>query len=260
MNTRLQADYAELALQYLDNIPVEKEQDFEIIAEALKSITEPTVSHTVPQNLAGRIKSLKEIIDNPDWYVQNSKLYDQFKEIIIGRVAAKINEVQNLSPEEKQKYIADQKKIKEVALANQEIMGTRRAPAPGSEAHVISEQQMLQEMQSQGQLQQEPMQIQNARANFLNRIQSNVDRLRERLNNLPSQEELARRMEELTNQLRGIQNLPAETIRIAQMFEIQGKINEVINLRNERQDLEIQITNLSLTQMRSNLSMTQRRW
>jgi hypothetical protein len=244
MNTKLQADYAELAHQYLDNIPIEKEQDFEIIAEALKSITEPTVSHTVPQNLEGRIKTLKDIVDNPDLYVQDSQNYNQFTKIIIGRVAAKINEIQNLNPEEKQKYIADQKKVKEGAMANQEIMSGRQAPAPDSEAHVISEQQLLQEIESQ--FQQEPIQnAQQASLLDLNRIQGEMDRLRERLNQLRPRADLVRQAAEVQARLQRWQNQGSPLVPMAQL-----EWNQVANARTERLEIETRLANLGMILLR----------
>ncbi len=238
MNTKLQADYAELVHQYLDNLPAEKEQDFEVIVEALKSITEPTVSHTVPQNLEGRIKTIKEIVDNPDLYVQDNKYYDEFKTIIIQRVVAKINEIQNLSPADKEKYIADQKKLKETAMASQSVIKTHQPPAPGSEAHTISEQQMLQQMQLQ--FQQELLQTAQAPL-----IPSEADRLRNRLNHLPSLAELEQRLAALNARIRDMIN-NSVVLTPWQMLEIQIETSELTSLQTRRQNLEAQLRAINL--------------
>lgn len=145
--TRLVADYAELANQYLDNIPVEEPEQFEVIKEALKAITEPAQNHHVPATLADRVTALKSIIEQPELYVQERRNDDEFKNIIIQRVAAKIQEIDTLSGAEKQKYIDDQKALREIALQNQATMASRQPPAVGSEARTVSETEWLQEQQ-----------------------------------------------------------------------------------------------------------------
>ena len=149
LSSRLEANYAELANQYLDSIPVEKEEEFEIVREALLSITEPSRGHNVASSLRDRVTAIKEIVEEPEMYVQGEENYPEFQRIIMHRVAAKIQEIDTLKPEEKRKYIESQKEQRENASQNQAVMaGREREPSEeGSEAHVISREEWLREEQ-----------------------------------------------------------------------------------------------------------------
>ncbi|WP_068467214.1 hypothetical protein [Candidatus Protochlamydia phocaeensis] len=152
-STKLRAEYAELANQYLDNIPVEKSEDFELIKEALQTITDSSVVHPVPKALESRVKAIKDLIEAPELFVQDRKDYDEFKGIILQRVVAKIQEINNLSIAEKERYIAVQKELKEKTTQEQSIMANRQPPSVGSPGHVISESEW--HMQQQVLFQQE---------------------------------------------------------------------------------------------------------
>lgn len=112
ISSKMRADYAELANHYLDNIPVEKPEDFEAILEALMAITEPTVEHQIRPSLQGRVTAIQEILQEPGMYVQSKEEHQEFKEIILQRVAGKIQELNALSRSDKERYIRDQKLLK----------------------------------------------------------------------------------------------------------------------------------------------------
>lgn len=149
LTTKLVAGYVELANKYLDQIPVENTSDFAVIAEALKSITDSNPPHEVPNSLKDRITDLKDIIDNPDMYVQKKEHYEEFKNIILSRVAAKINELNQLTSTEQERAMDETIKKKTESKQNKDLMAKRKPPAPNSEAHTISEQEMLAELQRQ---------------------------------------------------------------------------------------------------------------
>jgi hypothetical protein len=149
MTPKLIADYVELANKYLDQIPVEKTSDFEVITEALKTITENKPVSSLPETLKGRISEIKDIIDNPDIYVAKKENYQEFKNIILNRVAGKIKEFSLLKPEEKEAYIANQAMAGNQRQQNQNVMSQYKPPSEDSEKHTISEQQMLEEQQRQ---------------------------------------------------------------------------------------------------------------
>lgn len=211
---KLIAEYSELTNQYLDNLPVEKLEDFEALKEALKVITEPTQNHQVSPSLTGRITAIKEIIDQPEIYVQNSEHYGEFKSIIVQRVASKIQELDALSLDEKEKYITDQKKLKERAIQNQTIMNGRQEPAIGSEAHTISEEEWLQQQQARFQ-RQLPQNFVYTRAQGLEPLP------------IPTQEEIAQRESALTSRLEQLQrgNAPLTDLEIdslnRELYEVE---------------------------------------
>ena len=147
MTPKLIGQYVELANKYLDHIPVENTSDFEVIAEALKSITDSHQSHIIPETLKGRITDISDLLENPDLYVEKQAHYQEFKNIILSRVAAKIHEFAQLTPKEKATYIANQSQIKQESKQNHDNMAQHQAPAINSEAHTISEQEMLAEQQ-----------------------------------------------------------------------------------------------------------------
>lgn len=139
LSTKLIADYSELTNQFLDSIPIEKEEEFEVVKEALLSISKPYENHHVPDSLKDRIGGIKDVLANPDMYVQNEANYLQFKNIILQRVAAKIQEIDTLKPAGKITYIENLKKIRDRAFQDQASMATRKPPEKGSEAHVPDE-------------------------------------------------------------------------------------------------------------------------
>lgn len=97
---------------YLAKIPIQTLEDFEVVAEALKSLIEPKKSHNVPGNLKGRIAPIKEILDSLEVcaipYQSNAG-----KHLILQQVAGKIHSLSTLTKEEREKYLADQKLLRE---------------------------------------------------------------------------------------------------------------------------------------------------
>lgn len=150
MSTKLRAEYTELVNNYLDNIPAKKEEDFEVIKIALRTIIDPSlVQSELPDDLAGRVNEIKNLINEPELYVHDSNNFSAFKEIITSRVAAKIQEIEKLGPLERKKYIENQSSLRARAEENQEVMANSEAPDVDSEAHTISHAQWLQEIQAQ---------------------------------------------------------------------------------------------------------------
>jgi len=78
------------------------------VVEALLSITEPRRNHHVSPSLQSGISSVKELLDNPDMYVQSPGGYDQFRGVILNCIQERINELQSLRSEEAQKLFEDQ--------------------------------------------------------------------------------------------------------------------------------------------------------
>lgn len=149
LTSRLIADYTELANHQLDAIPIRTEEDFLAVREALLSITEPSEKHTVPDSLRDRVKSLQEMINSPELYVQDEENYPEFQNIMLLRIAAKIREIDTLTPHARSNYIQSQEGMREEASRNQTLMASRRAPLES----VISEREWL--LQEQERFQRE---------------------------------------------------------------------------------------------------------
>ena len=81
----LAGEYAALANNYLDHLPVENStiRSFDVVAEALRSITDSKHHHDVPDSLKGRVSCIQECLDNPEMYVEKRENDQQFKEIIL---------------------------------------------------------------------------------------------------------------------------------------------------------------------------------
>lgn len=221
LSTKLQAEYTELINQYLDTIPVEKPEDFVEIKEALQAITDPTQSHHIAPTLEGRIKDIKEVLEQPELYVAKTDDYQEFTSIVMRRIAAKVSEINNLSPSEKEKIISEQNEIKERALQNQALMASRSPPAVGSEAHVVSEIEWLR------QLQQTSPQLQERGQALLNQIQAiyrNTDEFNRQL-----EDEIRQRTAALQLRLQAA-STSDNTLSLGDMFAMQLEMNNISQL------------------------------
>lgn len=147
---KLVADYTEMVNQYLDTIDICNVNEFEKIECALSILLERNVVEIDVENesLKHRIRSLKELIDHPDWYVECPEQFDQYITIIKTRIRAKIIELNGLAEEQKQNYIERQNNLRVVTQNNAEKMAHARPPEPGSEAHTLSEEAWLLELQA----------------------------------------------------------------------------------------------------------------
>lgn len=143
LSTKLKTDIISLADNYLDKLPLN--EGIEVVIEALKSIIEPQFNHIIPDSLKGRIKEIKDIIDEPELYVAKRENYRSFKMIVLGRVVFKINELNRLKPEEKERYINAQAELKK-SFKNHKDMA-EHAPKVGSAAHTLSDEEFYLEQQ-----------------------------------------------------------------------------------------------------------------
>jgi hypothetical protein len=102
--------------KYLVGLLLEEEEDFEIIKVALKSIIDPenAQADNMSRALKDRINKIKEIIESPGLYGDKTTSYADCKAIILTKVINKIQEIQNLTCQDKIKYIEDQKTDKDL--------------------------------------------------------------------------------------------------------------------------------------------------
>ena len=69
------ADYVELINGSLDNLPVNILEDFAFISQALETIAQPNHSATISAAQEDLISDIKDLVDNPDMYVENAENY-----------------------------------------------------------------------------------------------------------------------------------------------------------------------------------------
>ncbi len=117
------ACFVEWAYRALEHIPVEKESDFKVIRAALKCLVKNTeFPEVLPENIAGKIYFLKDIIKNPSLYIETSEHYDDFTSCLKMRIEYKRQEIRNLTVEQKELWIKKCKCIQEKIAMNNKIM------------------------------------------------------------------------------------------------------------------------------------------
>jgi len=98
--------------EHLKKLPYEKNEDFEINKTALKILLVTGEIPTSNEKLKERIEIIKTIIDQPQLYIEDPKYYEQFKKIVKESINTKIEEIENLSKEEKIRYLEEQTILK----------------------------------------------------------------------------------------------------------------------------------------------------
>jgi len=148
MNSKLEADYVEFVNGQLDSIPIHDIEDFQTIASALEAINESTQSNNLPENLKESIGAITELIKEPELYAAPEN-QEGFKEIVMKRIAAKVKEIQNLTTEEKIKQLHSSIDKRIMADDYKERVANLAPPSPGSDAHVLSFEDYLREVNRQ---------------------------------------------------------------------------------------------------------------
>ncbi len=147
LTTKLHADYVELINAKLDALPASSVEDFDTITTILKGFLEPKSEiPNMPADLKERIISFQEMYEQPEMYAAPEH-QGSFRDIIVCQVKKKINEIEHLSKEEKLLFIEQQKIKRAQAEKVKAEMATHTPPAPGSEAHVVSDTAWLLELQ-----------------------------------------------------------------------------------------------------------------
>ena len=149
LSTKLKADYAELASQYLDAIPISSEEEARIAIAALRGLTAPPDQASSPLSLKGRVKeiyehadSLREVLDNPDMYAKPEHVKG-FKKIIQGQIARKISEITSFLPKDIAENIERIESKRREAAAYKEKIAGLEPPKEGTPAHVVPYEEPL---------------------------------------------------------------------------------------------------------------------
>jgi hypothetical protein len=178
LSSKLQADYTELANQYLDHIapesrdPLESRKQVRAITAALsvllpqqnqpsdrtaESKNQAPTSTVAPHSLStqqnqpsdlgpslqGRIESVRELLDNPGIFVEQEKDFEAFKSIVLARVKSRIGELEAMSQKNIEEQCEEQDKAKKSAEDFRARIAQVAPPAEGSATHVVSEEEAI---------------------------------------------------------------------------------------------------------------------
>jgi hypothetical protein len=131
---------------YISNISVESPEDFLPLTRALQSLLVPQLEDPIDTELRDRVTLIHDYME--PWFgavvpENREEFISLCKAIILNR----IEYFANLSNTEKLSYINDQTNYRQQVNESQTRMSRASPPEVGSEAHVISDQAMLREMQ-----------------------------------------------------------------------------------------------------------------
>jgi hypothetical protein len=184
LSSRERALCAQLVGDYLDHIEIGTPEEIPAVVEALRALSEPRQPHVVAPRLRERIQSIQGLIDEPEMYVQNPALHDAFRNVVRDRVAREIANLVSLTPEGTLELIRQRSSLRSEATQYQSMVSERQAPAPDSDAHVVSDEQWLAGEQA--------------------RFQANLDPVLERLRQTAGQDSLAALMLSMYESSRGM--------------------------------------------------------
>ena len=110
LTTKQIAEYVELINNALDNIPVENKRDFIPIWEGLQDIVQfnenrTTKNEAIQEHLSG----ITDILNEPALGYAPPEIFPEFQDIIRQRIAAKIQELQEMTRSQQARYMRKQK-------------------------------------------------------------------------------------------------------------------------------------------------------
>lgn len=150
LSSREKAFYVELVNDQLRAVHIQDQKTFSVFAAALQSVVDSTQKpqSLEPENegISRCIEDLTQMLNEPEMYAK-AEHHEEFRSIIRDRVAAKIKELKLLATDEKtsQAYIEQQQKSKKEAQDHLKIMQAAHEPVSGSEGHVVSEEENVQQ-------------------------------------------------------------------------------------------------------------------
>lgn len=114
-SSKLKADYVQLINEELDSIPVNQAEQFNLVAQELQNIITSDLILLVksffcpqinlPAPIQEQLNEIRYIYNNPKDYVASVADYPEYKQILKGRITAKISEFRSFTEKEKQNYI-----------------------------------------------------------------------------------------------------------------------------------------------------------
>lgn len=131
---------------YISNISVEYPEDFLALTRALRSLLDPELENSMDTELRDRVSSTRDYMQ-PWFGAVSPENREEFISLCKAIILNRIEHFEHLSNTEKLSYINAQANYKQQVNENQTRMNRASPPVVGSEAHVISEQEMIRQMQ-----------------------------------------------------------------------------------------------------------------
>ena len=147
LSSKFKADYVEFINDQLDKIPIESIEEFNVVIQSLQNIISPISGFKVNEKYKDRMFIIKDYLNSPEDYVESEDDFDEYQQIIKDRIEKKTTELQTLNNSQRNAYIQNYQAGRNVATINQQIMAERLPPDPNSDAHVLSEEEWLAEME-----------------------------------------------------------------------------------------------------------------
>ena len=147
LSSKLKADYVELINDRLDKIPIESIEEFNVVIQSLQNIISPVSGFRAHEKYRDRMFVINDYLKTPEDYVEFEDDFAEYQQIVQDRIAQKIAELQALNNAQKNAYIQSYREGQDIAAVNQQIMAERLPPEPGSDAHVLSEEEWLADME-----------------------------------------------------------------------------------------------------------------
>lgn len=162
---RDRANFAELINSKLDSIPIHNQEEARIAAAALGSLIGRGQPQEIPPSLLERITDIRDLMNDP-LSVGDPSLYpngqlQQYQQIAMERIPAKIQELLSLTPSEIEREEKRLQEQRSTAERDQEYLRTRQPPT--DEASTISEAAWLRQQQEEFQREGEHRPVRGAR-------------------------------------------------------------------------------------------------
>lgn len=133
---------------YISNIPVHYLDDFFSVVSALQLIKNGVVENTSNLEIMGAMNTILNYMD-PDFCAVSPENQDEFISLCNQIIDNRIQYFENLSSESKLSYINEQISYRNEVAVRQVAMNSATPPVEGSDAHVISEEEMLLQYQEE---------------------------------------------------------------------------------------------------------------
>ena len=133
---------------YISNIPVESSDDFSLLTEALQSVVNLGVGAQIDPKMQAGIATIQEYME-PWFGAVTPENREEFISFCHNIILNRIQYLERLSIPEKLEYVQDQSRYRQDVNERQARMSSVSPPEAGSEAHVISEIDMLRQIQAQ---------------------------------------------------------------------------------------------------------------
>src|SRR3990167_1496165 len=127
---KLRYTYEDLANEFMDKIPVTQVEDFPVICKILQLILQNNLQQDdVPNSMRVQVQSIRDILDNPDMYVEKDD-YARFAEIIKSQIQERILwfDSEGFTFEKRLLYIQRQQEGKRQAQEYQAILAVAKPP------------------------------------------------------------------------------------------------------------------------------------